>query len=81
MNQIKSYVTIDPALIESKEPEKIIGSITEKLKVPFKMRHGGPKYKEIAEILDLKPGTVKSRIFCARKILMNRFTIRAIKYL
>jgi RNA polymerase sigma-70 factor (ECF subfamily) len=75
LTQIKSDVANDPvSLLESKELEKMIESIDHKLKVPFKMRHEGFKYKEIAEILDLKIGTVKSRIFLARKKLMKQLS-------
>jgi len=72
LNQIKSGVTHDPSsILESKELEKIIESIDEKLKLPFKMQLEGYKYREIAEILDLKLGTVKNRIFFARQKLMK----------
>lgn len=75
LNQIKSDLTLDPAsLIDSKELEKSIESIDDKLRIPFKMKHEGFKYKEIAEILDLKLGTVKSRIFFARQELMKKLT-------
>lgn len=73
LNQIKSDLTLDPAsLVQLKELEKNIESIDDKLRIPFKMKHEGYKYKEIAEILDVKIGTVKSRIFFARKELMNQ---------
>ena len=73
INQTKYGVTLDPAsILESKELEKDIESIDYKLRIPFKMRCEGYKYKEIAEILDLKIGTVKSRIFFARKKLMKQ---------
>ncbi len=39
---------------------------------PFMMYYKGFKYQEIAEKLDLPLGTVKSRIFFARKELQNR---------
>ena len=66
-------VHFNPAsILESKELEKIIESIDDKLRIPFKMKYEGYKYKEIAEILDLKLGTVKSRIFFARKKLMKQ---------
>jgi RNA polymerase sigma-70 factor, ECF subfamily len=65
----------DPhAVVSSKELEKIIDSLDEGLKVPFKMHHEGYKYKEIAEKLELKLGTVKSRIFSTRKILMEQLS-------
>jgi RNA polymerase sigma-70 factor (ECF subfamily) len=73
LNQIESVVSFDPAsMLESKQLEKIVESIDDKLKVPFKMKHEGFKYKEIAEKLDIKLGTVKSRIFIARKMLMKQ---------
>lgn len=40
-------------------------------RTPFKMHLKGFKYKEIAASLDLNIGTVKSRIFTARQILME----------
>ena len=39
-------------------------------KKPFKMHLKGYKYKEIADMLGLNIGTVKSRIFNARRSLM-----------
>jgi RNA polymerase sigma-70 factor (ECF subfamily) len=76
LNQIKSGPVHDPAsMLESKELEKIIESIDEKLKVPFKMQYEGYTYSEIAEILDLKVGTVKSKIFIARRKLMKQLNL------
>jgi RNA polymerase sigma factor (sigma-70 family) len=56
----------------SKELERIINELDDNLKLPFKMHHEGFKYKEIAETLDMKLGTVKSRIFFTRKKLMEQ---------
>lgn len=53
------------------EISKIIEGLDESLKTPFKMHTEGYKYKEIAQKLDLKLGTVKSRIFFTRKKLMS----------
>jgi RNA polymerase sigma-70 factor (ECF subfamily) len=53
------------------ELERVIESLEDEFKVPFKMHVQGFKYKEIAEKLDLKIGTVKSRIFFTRKKLME----------
>ncbi len=54
------------------ELEKVIESLEDDFKVPFMMHVEGFKYKEIAEKLDLKIGTVKSRIFFTRKKLMEQ---------
>ncbi|HRW63650.1 MAG TPA: RNA polymerase sigma factor [Bacteroidales bacterium] len=53
------------------EITKQIESLSDEFKVPFKMFLSGYKYKEIADELDLKIGTVKSRIFFTRKKLME----------
>lgn len=52
-----------------KEIEKLIGKIDDRFKTPFLMYYTGFSYDEIAEKLDLPMGTVKSRIFFARKHL------------
>lgn len=54
-----------------KEINAGIESLNDELKVPFSMYVSGYKYKEIAEVLDLPIGTVKSRIFFARKQLQE----------
>lgn len=50
---------------------KSINQLSDELSVPFKMHVEGYKYKEIAEHMHLPIGTVKSRIFLARKKLME----------
>jgi RNA polymerase sigma factor (sigma-70 family) len=54
----------------SKELENIIDTLDYNLKTPFKLFIEGYKYAEIAETLDIKIGTVKTRIFLARKKLI-----------
>jgi RNA polymerase sigma factor (sigma-70 family) len=54
-----------------KEIESHINKLDDEFRVPFKMHLKGYKYKEIANRLDLKIGTVKSRIFFSRKKLME----------
>jgi len=49
---------------------KYIDRLDDEFRIPFKMHTSGYKYREIADALDLKIGTVKSRIFFARKKLM-----------
>lgn len=56
----------------TKELNQKIGDLKDELRVPFMMYLEGYKYKEIAEELNLKIGTVKSRIFFSRKELMSQ---------
>ena len=51
------------------EINNAIDCLDDKFKVPFRMSIAGYEYQEIAEILRLKIGTVKSRIFLCRKKL------------
>ena len=46
------------------------------LKVPFKMYLQGYKYEEIANELNAPLGTIKSRIFIARKILKKEINLK-----
>ena len=53
------------------EINKVIGSFSEEYKKPFMMHVSGYKYEEIADEMNLPLGTVKSRIFFARKRLQE----------
>jgi RNA polymerase sigma-70 factor (ECF subfamily) len=55
-----------------KELNGMLEVLDESTKVPFMMHFEGFKYQEIADELDLPLGTVKSRIFFARKELKER---------
>ncbi|HHS95584.1 MAG TPA: RNA polymerase sigma factor [Phaeodactylibacter sp.] len=55
--------------IQMKELKHIISDLDDSLRIPFMMYYEGYKYLEIAEELELPLGTVKSRIFFARKEL------------
>ncbi|MGZ4049042.1 MAG: RNA polymerase sigma factor [Bacteroidia bacterium] len=57
--------------INLKHISKAVESLEDEYKIPFKRYFDGFKYKEIADELDLPIGTVKSRIFLARKKLMS----------
>lgn len=64
--------TNDPETsIFSEEIASKINKLGEEYRMPFLMYFEGFKYKEIAEELSLPIGTVKSRIFLARKQLME----------
>lgn len=51
-----------------------INAFPDEYRIPFSMHVAGYKYNEIAEKMDLPLGTVKSRIFFARKKLQERFS-------
>ena len=55
------------------EITEAINSFSDEYRIPFSMHVQGYKYNEIAEKMDLPLGTVKSRIFFARKKLQARF--------
>ncbi len=56
--------------IAHKDIKKALESLDESIRIPFLMYFEGYKYKEIADRFGLPIGTVKSRIFLARKRLM-----------
>ena len=60
--------------INVQEIEKLIEGIDERFKTPFLMYFTGFSYEEISEELGLPMGTVKSRIFFARKHLKASYT-------
>jgi RNA polymerase sigma factor (sigma-70 family) len=75
IKQTKSSVSDEPDSIYSfKEITRSIEQLKDNLRIPFKMYVEGYKYREIAETINLKVGTVKSRIFLARKALMCQLT-------
>ena len=55
-----------------KEITAVINTFDDEFRVPFNMHVAGYKYSEIAEELGLPVGTVKSRIFFARKRLREQ---------
>ena len=65
----KGFISPDSQYSEG-EIEKAIDSLEDEFRIPFRMHLDGYKYKEIADELGLKIGTVKSRIFFTRQKLM-----------
>ena len=57
-----------------KEIRFIINSLNSDLKIPFSLYLDGYKYNEISDKLKLPLGTVKSRIFFARRELQRNLT-------
>lgn len=60
--------------IMMKELTGFINSLSDTYSVPFSLFYEGFKYEEIAEKLELPIGTVKSRIFFARRTLRDMIT-------
>jgi RNA polymerase sigma-70 factor (ECF subfamily) len=57
------------------ELQGMISKLDDSIKIPFEMHYDGFKYQEIADELNLPLGTVKSRIFFARKELKEQMRI------
>ncbi len=57
--------------IMMKELWNMIHNLDEGIQIPFIMHYEGFKYQEIAELMELPLGTVKSRIFFARRELKH----------
>jgi RNA polymerase sigma-70 factor (ECF subfamily) len=55
-----------------KELNVMVEALDDNIRIPFLMHFEGFKYQEIADELDLPLGTVKSRIFFARKELKDK---------
>jgi RNA polymerase sigma factor (sigma-70 family) len=65
----KGFISPESSYSE-REIQKAINSLGDEFRIPFRMHIDGYKYKEIADELGLKIGTVKSRIFFTRQKLM-----------
>ncbi|HZG00464.1 MAG TPA: sigma factor-like helix-turn-helix DNA-binding protein, partial [Chitinophagales bacterium] len=60
------------ANIQMREIENAMENISPDFSVPFMLHYHGYKYDEIAQSMKLPLGTVKSRIFFARKALQKK---------
>lgn len=70
-NTRESYAGNPESALSAAEILAHIEKLEDDLRIPFQMYREGYKYKEIAEEMQLKLGTVKSRIFFGRKKLME----------
>ncbi len=68
-----SGLTAPEGSYTAQEITDAINEFADDYRIPFSMHVAGYKYNEIAEKMDLPLGTVKSRIFFARKKLQERF--------
>jgi RNA polymerase sigma factor (sigma-70 family) len=64
--------------LEFKEMWRSVNAVKNELLIPFKMHTTGYKYHEIAEYLKVPIGTVKNRIFHARKEIQK--TLAGLKH-
>ncbi|MCS6929844.1 MAG: RNA polymerase sigma factor [Saprospiraceae bacterium] len=64
-NSAESEITL-------KELSELVSALDDNTRIPFLMHFEGYKYQEIADHLGLPLGTVKSRIFFARKELKEK---------
>ena len=73
INQTKEAKVGNPeSALTFGEINNAINNLEDEYRLPFVLHTSGFKYKEIAEELDLKIGTVKSRIFFSRRKLMDK---------
>ncbi len=69
--QCKSNFPLPDSVFREKEIIKKISKLNDAQRLPFELFHSGYKYHEIAEVLNISIGTVKSRIFLSRQKLME----------
>lgn len=62
--------------IMMQELDRMIVELDDSIRIPFMMHYQGFKYQEIADELELPLGTIKSRIFFARKELKEKIHAR-----
>ncbi|MCB9196154.1 MAG: sigma-70 family RNA polymerase sigma factor [Flavobacteriales bacterium] len=72
LNREMSKLQTQSSQVYTEEILTKINSLEEEYKIPFMMFVEGFKYKEISDELSLPIGTVKSRIYVARQILMSQ---------
>ena len=66
-----NYQDFTESRLAAKDIYNKIEKLEDQYKIPFTRYYSGYKYEEIATEMKLPLGTIKSRIFLARKILMS----------
>ena len=61
-------------MLQTAHIQKLISEVNKDFRIPFLMHVEGYKYQEIADELNLRIGTVKSRIHQCRKILTEQLS-------
>ena len=73
LNIVNDNISGSPDKIyQIQEITKVIAELNDDIKIPFSLFLNGYKYHEIAEKLNIPLGTIKSRIFFARKELQDK---------
>ena len=73
LNIINDSISGSPDKVyQMQEITKAIAELNDDIKIPFTLFLNGYKYHEIAQKLNTPLGTIKSRIFFARKELQNK---------
>ena len=73
LNIINDSISGSPDKVyQMQEITKAIAELNDDIKIPFTLFVNGYKYHEIAKKLNIPLGTIKSRIFFARKELQNK---------
>lgn len=67
-----NYCDITESRLAAKFIIQKIATLEDQYKIPFTRYYNGFRYEEIAREMSLPLGTIKSRIFIARKILMDK---------
>ncbi len=72
MNQPNKSFNDGERSLRASELLELIDALSDNLKKPFLMMYQGYKYEEISQEMQLPIGTIKSRIFWARKELKDK---------
>ncbi|MCB9188831.1 MAG: RNA polymerase sigma factor [Flavobacteriales bacterium] len=75
LNSKPSVLQSQVSILETEEIQNKIDQLEDEYRIPFMMHVDGFKYKEISEELNLPIGTVKSRIYVARQLLMEQLKV------